>query len=157
MLALLAACGPILPATYTAEDLPALDSLDTEWGCGTGFWVGDAAQTVTIRFSYVGEGKPDRVTTLPHPDWQVHLIEGTDLYANWCDDVVEEGEPVAVEHWNLEIVEGRLVLDADPPERFGGGPLTMEAIDLVVALPDGTPQALGSISVTNSMWGFFAG
>lgn len=157
VLILVTACGSVLPATYSAEDLPDLASLTEEWGCGTGFYASDPGQTVTLRLSYSGEGDPPAAVELPDPNWQAVLVEGTDLYANWCDDVVEADEPTPVEHWELPVVSGSLVIVGDPPEPFTGGELSVEAADLVVELPDGSEAPLGSIDITNPMWGFFAG
>ncbi len=151
------ACGSILPATYRADDLPDLTSLTEEWGCGHGFWVGDAGQTVSLRISFLGEGSPPRQVELPHPDWEVNLIEGTDLFANWCDDVVEPDEPTPIRHWTLPVVGGHLELLGEPPEDFSGDSLGVRATDLMVELPDGDVVPLGSIEITNPLWGFFAG
>lgn len=154
---LVVACGSVRPASYAAEDLPDLATLTEEWGCGHGFRVSDPSQTVTVRLSYRGEGPPPPQASLPHPDWEAALIEGTDLYANWCDDVIEPDEPTPVEHWHLEIVGGRLEVVGEVPEDFTGGSLQLSATDLMVQLPDGEVVPLGSIDITNPMWGFFAG
>lgn len=153
----LGACGSVLPATYSADDLPELSTLDETWGCGWGFWAGTADQTVALRFSYNGESEPDTEIELPDPEWSATLIEGTDLYANWCDDVIEENEPTPVEHWSLPITGGTLTIDGAIPAPFEGGQLSVHATDLVVELPDGTTAPLGSTTITNQSWGFFAG
>lgn len=157
LLALMTACSSVVPATYRADDLPEPAALTEEWGCGHGFFISDPDQTVTLRLSYLGEGDPTREVDLPDPDWEARLIEGTDLYANWCDDVIEADEPTPVEHWSLELTGGHLRVVGALPEPFSGGRLSVEATDLVVELPDGTEARWGSIEITNPMWGFFAG
>jgi hypothetical protein len=156
-LVLIVACGSVLPATYSADDLPDPASLSEEWGCGTGFWASDPGETVALRLAYQGEGQPDAEVQLPHADWEAVFVEGSDLYANWCDDVIESDEPTPVEHWELPVVAGTLVLIGEPPEPFTGGELSVRASDLVVELPDGSEAPLGSFEITNPMWGFFAG
>jgi hypothetical protein len=151
------ACNSVLPATYQAEDLPEVTSLTEEWGCGHGFYVSDTDQTVTLRLTYLGQGPPQPEVDLPDPDWEAVLIEGTDLYSNWWDDVIEADEPTPTEHWALEVVGGHLRIVGEPPDEFTGGSLSLEATDLVVELPSGDVVLLGSIDISNSMWGFVAG
>lgn len=158
LLALLAmACGSVMPARLAPEDLPAPTDLTEEWGCGHGFWVGDPEQTQALRFSYRGEGPPKEIVELPHPDWDGVLELGTDLFANWCDDVIETDEPTPVTHWSLEIVSGGLELVGEVPEDYSGGSLAVVASDLGVEMPDGQVVPLGSMEITNPNWGFFAG
>lgn len=154
---LIAACGAVLPTTYTASDLPDPTELTEEWGCGYGFWLGNPDQTAALRFAYRGDGPPEVEVELPSADWQATLIQGTDLYSNWCDDVVEAGEPVPVEHWALEVVGGHLSIVGEPPPPFEGGTMELRAVGLVVELPDGSEARLGDVTVVNPSWGFLAG
>jgi hypothetical protein len=153
----LAACSAVLPAGYSESDLPDLDELTLEWGCGHGFWVSDEDQTVALKFAYNGQGEPEREVDLPHPHWDVSLVEGTDLFSNWCDDVIEPDEPVAVEHWNMPVVGGHLSIDGEVGEPFSGGEMSVWARDLRVELIGGEVVPLGDIRIINPMWGFFAG
>ncbi|CAN5891364.1 hypothetical protein BH23ACT5_BH23ACT5_03600 [soil metagenome] len=154
----IAACSAVLPATYSESDLPDLGALTIEWGCGHGFWASNPPQTVALRFAYQGEGgAPTPEIDLPHPEWEATLVEGTDLFANWCDDVIETDEPVPVEHWNLTVVAGHLSIEGDPGEQFSGGSMSVSATGLKVELVDGTVVDLGDIDISNPMWGFFAG
>lgn len=148
--------------TETAPDptIPPLDSLTTEWSCGRGFWVSNVQQTAALHIAYRGEGPPDREIRLPHPDWKAEVVRGTNLHANWCDDVMEPGEPVAEEHSRLPVAAGELALVGDIPQDTGGGggqTATVEASDLEVELADGTREQLGSITITNSHWGLIPG
>lgn len=153
----LAACGSVLPAGYRASDLPDPARLTEEWGCGQGFWLGDGEQTEALRIQYLGEGPPPQLSQLPSPDWEVRIIEGTDLYANWCDDVIEPDEPSPVEHWNLLVVGGELRVEGEVPEPFSGGELRFSAVDLKVELPDGSVVEWGDVSGANPSWGMMAG
>lgn len=157
LLVLVVACGSILPATLGADDLPDLNGLEREWECGHGFWVGTEDQTAALRFHFGGE-TPAPEVTLPDPDWEAVMLIGTDLYAEWCTDVIVDGEPVPVVHWELPIVAGRLVIDGEPPSApFESTVLTVEASGLVVELPDGQRVPLGTITITNRSWGLLPG
>jgi hypothetical protein len=151
------ACSGVLPTTYTAADLPDPAEFTEEWGCGYGFWLGNPDQTAALRFAYRGDGPPEAEVDLPSADWRVTLIEGTDLYANWCDDVIEAGEPTPVEHRVIEVVGGHLSIVGAPPPPFEGGTMELRAVDLVVELPDGRDARLGNVTAVNPSWGFLAG
>lgn len=153
----LGGCGP---GTIGTPTIPPLQSLTTEWSCGTGFWVSNPQQTAALHLAYRGEGDPDREIRLPHPDWKAEVVQGTSLHANWCDDVMEPGEPTAEEHSRLAVVAGKLVLVGGIPRDTGGGggqSATVEASDLEVQLTDGTRELWGSIVITNSHWGLIPG
>lgn len=151
------ACSAVLPTTYTAADLPDPAELTEEWGCGHGFWLGNPDQTAALRFAYGGDGPPESEVDLPSADWRVTLIEGIDLYANWCDDVIEAGEPTPVEHQVVEAVGGHLSILGVPPPPFEEGTMELRAVDLVVELPDGSDAPLGEVTVINPSWGLLAG
>lgn len=160
----LGGCGPgttgLSTTAGTEPAIPPLESLTTEWSCGKGFWVSNARQTAALHIAYRGKGDPDRQIRLPHPDWTAEVLQGTHLHANWCDDVMEPGEPTAEEHSRLPVVEGELVLVGGiPPDTGGGGgqSATVEASDLEVELPDETREQWGSITITNSHWGLIPG
>lgn len=153
----LSACGSVLPDSLAEADLPEPAVLTQEWGCGFGFWLSNADQSVALRLAYTGEGSPPATTQLPSPLWEARLIIGTDLYANWCDDVIEADEPTPVEHWVLPVVGGRIDVEGEAPEPFSGGELTFTADALVVELPDGTQVTWGDVAGRNSSWGFMAG
>ncbi len=150
---LLSACG----TTSGVGDVADLDTLSETYGCGFGFWVGNPEQTTALRFAYEGEGTPSESATLPDADWRVELIDGRDLYANWCDDVVEPDEPEPRQVRVLPVVSGSLRIVGEPPRPFEGGPLTLQATDLAVDVGDGERRELGRIEIENPSWGFLAG
>lgn len=154
-LSALSACSSF-PSGSPGSDLPDLETLTEEWGCGFGFWVSDPDQTASLRIAYIGNGRPSSAT-LPSPDWDVQLIEGTDLFANWCDDVLEEGEPTPEILRELPVARGALEIVGEPPEPFSGAPLTVRASGLAVELPSGDVAPLGDIVITNEAFGFMAG
>jgi hypothetical protein len=150
---LLAACG----TTSGVGDIADIATLTETYGCGTGFWVGNPDQTTALRIGYSGEGPPPALVSLPNPAWQAELVDGRDLYANWCDDVIEPDEPEPQRVRVLPIVSGNLEIIGEAPEPFNGGPLSLRATDLVIDVGDGETHTLGDIEIDNPSWGFFAG
>jgi predicted small secreted protein len=151
---LVAACGT---TTSGVGDIADLGTLTETYGCGTGFWIGNADQTTALRIAYQGEGPPPASVTLPDPAWDAEMVDGRDLYANWCDDVIEPGEPEPQEARVLPVVSGELEVLGVPPAQFQGGSLTVRATDLVIDIGDGKTHTLGDVEIENSSWGFFAG
>jgi hypothetical protein len=150
---LIAACG----TTSGVGDIADLESLTESYGCGTGFWVGNPEQTTALRIGYMGDGPPPATVSLPDPAWDAELVDGQDLYANWCDDVVEPGEPEPRQARVLPVVAGTLEIIGEPPQQFEGGVLGVRATGLVIDVGDGETHLLGDIEIVNPSWGFFAG
>lgn len=128
--------------------------LHDEYGCGYGFAVADADQTVSMVVSFIDidweTGPEPGVHDLAAMDGAVHF--GADLMANWCDDVIEDGEPEPIVDETWEIVSGSLDL-SQTDNRLAIGVFT----DVVAVDADGHEHELGTIEVANGMWGFFAG
>lgn len=127
------ACG------VTASNPPEAPELTVEYGCGFGFYLGSDDQTaglfITLSDFDVGQsGDIPESSTLTSDIWRAELQFGADLFANWCDDVIEPGEPEpeVEERWEVS------------------GGLETEA-------PSGERLALGDIEVENGFWGCFAG
>lgn len=144
---------------YELVDIePVADGLDAfldgEYGCGYGFALANAGQTVSMAVSFVGvdweTGPATGTYDLADVDGAVRF--GTDLMANWCDDVIEVGEPEPEvdETWN--IVSGTLELSVTD-NRLATGTFT----DVVAVDADGIEHDFGDVVVANGMWGFFAG
>lgn len=156
------ACGSPEAVTSTSVEpasssVPDLATLTEEWGCGNGFYVGNPGQTSALRLQFTGDELTETEIDLPDPAWSAVLIHGTNLYANWCDDVIEANEPTPREHETISIAGGHLSIVGEIPEPFTGGTLVVEATDLEVVRPDGTTAVLGDITITNRAWGVFAG
>jgi hypothetical protein len=78
---------------------------------------------------------------------------GSDLFANWCDDVMEEGEPIPVVDSVWSVVTGTLtVAEADSPNARQG---VLE--DVVIESPAGDRVEIAAIVVTNDGYGLFVG
>lgn len=153
MAMIVAACGT---TTSGVGDIANLDSLTESYGCGTGFWIGNADETTALWISYTGT-MPPRSTSLPDPDWSVRMIDGRDLFANWCDDVIEEGEATPVEIRVLPVIGGDLEIIGDAPAQFESAPLKLSATDLVLDVGNGETHDLGDVEIENPSFGFFAG
>ena len=152
---LLTACG--WSSDTGTGDIAPLDELTETYGCGYGFWVGNAAQTTALRFQYLGDDGQASDADLPSDMWIVEMLDGQNLYANWCDDVVEPGEPEPLVVRRLSVVDGTLTVIGDPPAPFDGGELTLRAEGLVLETPDGEMVELGNITIENPTYGSFAG
>jgi hypothetical protein len=156
---LVVACG----GTSQPRALEGLELAELEtYGCGYGFWLGTAEQDVAIHLAVtdpqaVASGELARETTLPDEDWRAAVQHGRDLFANWCDDVLEPGEatPDVEEEW--PITGGTITLGDGAVDQPCPGELTASVTELEVTAPDGTTIALGSGEVGNEAWGCFAG
>jgi hypothetical protein len=145
---------------YELVDLqPVSDALDAflvdEYGCGYGFAIAGEHQTASMIVGFVDvedieTGPVPGTYDLAELDGSVDF--GTDLMANWCDDVIEPGEPEAYVAETWDLVGGTLELTiAD--NRLALGTFT----DLVAVDRGGARHHLGDVDVSNGMWGFLAG
>jgi len=158
----LAACDAA-PAATSLPDAPDVSGLVVEWGCGRGLWLGNEAGTVALRLQPGEDGRNLAVgSTYPvaatgeETAWSGALLTGRDLYANWCDDVIEENEPEPVvdEEWRL--VAGTVEPVALPPG-VECGQAEAWVRELVVESADGVRVEIGDLLVGNDTWGCFAG
>lgn len=129
-----------------------------EYGCGYGFHVGSADQTAGLFLDYNdwdAAGSDDLSPDLAGEEWTAELRFGADLFANWCDDVLEpdEPEPVVDEVW---LVSGRIEVDT-LPEGMCGGAATATLSDVTARSDEGGTISLGDMEVGNDAWGCFAG
>lgn len=140
----------------TSGEAPSLATLTETYGCGYGFWIGNPQQTAALRFQYNGDEQPERVVVLPDGAWSVQWVEGEDLYANWCDDVIEVDEPTSVVVRTAPITGGTITW-IDRPEDADVGTATIQVEGLEVSLGSGEVVELGDDIITNDMYGFYAG
>lgn len=149
-----------LTACSETDTSSVAPELTEEYGCGFGFYVGDADQTTGLFVFYEdmsGAMAGDVVETadLPSESWRAVLDEGSDLFANWCDDVLEPDEPTpeVVETWE---VSGSIEV-VSLPEAGQCGPATARLTDLVATDSEGATMSLGDLELTNEAWGCLAG
>lgn len=144
---------------------PGADQLDLaameEYGCGFGFWLGSPDGEVAVRLAAddqaVVEDELAQETTLPDPDWDATVLIGEDLYANWCDDVLEPGEPEPTVDDQWPVTAGTITLDGPAPADVCPHEVRATASGLEATRPDGTTVELGGRELTNDTWGCFAG
>lgn len=156
------ACGD---ATETGPEpaLPDIAGLTVEWGCGYGFWLGNDEQTVALRFEAldaadlaVGETYPAASAADETAIWLGSLHLGRDLYANWCDDVIEPNEPEPVLEGRWTVTDGTVEVIALPaPNECGAARAWLRG--LAAEAEDGRSIDIGDLLVTNTAWGCFAG
>jgi hypothetical protein len=145
----------------TGSPESGVDSVDLteDWGCGYGFAVSDKAQEALLSVYYDGGSKQvDGTVFLPDAAWEAQLQVGTNLAANWCNDVIMDPQAEVDETW--KVVEGTLTFAGEVPPVDGATarqPVRAELTGVVVESPDGERVELGDISLANDGWGFFAG
>lgn len=128
-------------------------------GCGHGFYLGAPDQTAGLfllsNLDMTEAASASGTFQLPGDEWTAELNFGRDLFANWCDDVIEPGEPESAveESWQVEGVLQVVSLPA-----VGECGEARAALQQAVAVgPDGSTSELGDIDLINESWGCFAG
>lgn len=152
---LLSGCGG-----HDGAAFPDLSRLEDDRGCGYGFARSDAAQTMALVVSHPGALGPELLATptvtvtLPDPAWRAEVWVGEDLFSNWCDDLVEAGEPTPriARRWPLRA--GRLEISL--PDLADAGRAEGRLEGAVVEV-DGDDRTLPTVELTNAEWGRFAG
>lgn len=147
---------PAAPGEVATLDVDLSDT----YGCGAGVHAGTAGQHVALHVNYLA-GDPEPAggpsdATLPDPAWDVNVRIGRDLFANWCDDVIEPGEPEPQVNQEWPAVSGSLRI-LDQPGEGCPAVATIAVVDLVVQRPDGRLVAVPDLTITNDAWGCFAG
>lgn len=152
----------VIVAVACSDAAPTVEppELTEEFGCGFGFYVGDASQNNGLFVVYEdmsGAMAGDVATTsdLTSGVWTARLDRGSDVFANWCDDVLEPDEPTPAVDETWEVSGSIEVLTL--PEGGQCGPATARLTDLVAHNDEGETFDLGDIDVTNEFWGCFAG
>lgn len=134
--------------------------LADDYGCGLGFSVASADQHFALLFSpeIEGAGTPAGVS-LPDADWAATLVVGRDLMSNWCDDVVEPGEPEPVVYARWSVTVGSLAFDPplDQTGRCDGTDVRAAVTGLRATRADGSEIEIADRTIFNSAYGCFAG
>jgi hypothetical protein len=127
----------------------AVDKFMTDhYGCGYGFAAASPDQTASFQVFF--ESDPSTGTyDLAEAEF-AEVRFGTDLMANWCDDVIEIDEPEARVDERWTIVGGTVTITI-------AGQTTGELRDIVARTADGRDYPLGNATITNTAWGQFAG
>jgi hypothetical protein len=133
---------------------PVAQFMDVEYGCGFGFWTGSDEQTAGMFVSLdLDFGNPVLADSYDLADLSSAEIRfGADLFANWCDDVIEQDEPTAQidETWTINGGTVTVTQNSD-------NSVTGVFADVTAQTPSGEMVELGLATVTNDAWGLFAG
>jgi hypothetical protein len=155
LVVLLAACsddGGETAVTTTEPPGPTTSvvppELSEHYACGYGVAVGSPDQTAGL-FVYGIEADPPTETDLASDAWYADYRTGTNLFANWCTDLITD--PQAEFDEGIQVTGGTIEL-VDVPEACGP-PATVELHDVVLA--DG--RELGNFTVEATGWACFAG
>lgn len=151
----LVACGT------TTSGPPQPPELTEEYGCGFGFYLGNEDETAGLFVTFVDydtgvSGDVPALSSLSDDIWGARLQFGADLFANWCDDVIEPGEPEPeiAETWD---VSGTIeIIELPEPGTCGPTRALLTDIEAQSSDADGV-LSLGDFEVENGFWGCFAG
>lgn len=138
-------------------------ALADDYGCGYGFAKSSADQTLSLVITWTGGFTADPTSPagpvgLPAADWEAEIRTGADLFANWCDDVIEIDEPTPVTTSEWSIVAGTLTITSDLPlSTDGQGTTTATLSGAVAESATGEQVTLDDIGLVNTCWGCFAG
>ncbi|MGD2103158.1 MAG: hypothetical protein PVG83_13075 [Acidimicrobiia bacterium] len=155
-----AAVISLTACSKAASAPPEPSELTVSHGCGYGFALGDEEQRVGLVLTFLDfeaatAGEVGSEFVLPDAVWDADLVFGYDLFSNWCDDVIEPDEPEVVIEKAFS-VWGRLVID-QLPEAGTCGLASGTLLDASYMDDVDRRVELGDISLSNELWGCFAG
>ena len=155
------ALEPYDPADTTVEIDAA--ALTDDYGCGYGFEKGSADQTLRLSLTWVAGFDADAEAlsspvNFPDTAWNATVTTGTDLYANYCDDLILVDEPTPVVSSTWTLVEGTLTIGSDTmPNADEVADVRATLTAAVVESATGDRVDLGDVELHNTCWGCFAG
>ncbi len=149
------------PATLTVDDQRAAIAgadFTEHWPCGRG-WAGSTAdQRIGIMIYQVDDMQPTPgpVLGLPDPGWTADVVVGKHLFANHCNDAIEEWMPTpnVVARYPLSgtvTLEDPAPSNSEPPAMVGAV-LTDGYADI-----DGVAVPLRNVQLRNEAYNAFAG
>lgn len=137
------------------------EGFTVDHGCGFGFAKGSDAQDLGLIIFSTGpydEAGPDLAApiVLPNDDWSAEVQTGADLFSNWCDDAVEEDDPIPRIDTTWTVTSGTITVTAIEPAGAGAS-VDATLAGLVLESADGERLELKPIQLSNELWGIFAG
>ena len=150
------------PQAQPSETAFSADRFVDHYGCGHGFAIGSDGQDLGLTIHFAGdysEGGPDVSSPVewPNADWVGEVWVGSDLFSNWCNDMVLETDPVPAIAQSWTIVHGVLNVSTTSGVDCDGTTVTGELTDAVLRSEAGEELALDTLSLRNDAWGCFAG
>lgn len=160
LIGVLAAAIALASCSSEGSGPPQLPELTVSFGCGHGFAAGDVEQRAGLVLTFLDfeaatSGDVGTEYVLPDAAWDVDLVFGSDLFSNWCDDVIEPDEPEVVIDRSYS-VRGNLVI-SELPEPGTCGPATGTLFDASYTNELDETVSLGDFDLRNDFWGCFAG
>lgn len=151
------------PASGPAGPPPelAVPALSEDLPCGFLLGAADVGQTSLLMFTLndttSGSGPLPVRSAVADDVWTARFERGSDLLANWCDDVVEPGESTrqVTEEW--PVVNGIIEVTRQPSGDGSCGVVEATLSGLVIERPDGERVGFGDMLLVNPSWGCVAG
>ena len=168
-------CGPELREVAVFDDLaPAFDpaeltvgdfvdiveaaEFDQQWPCGRGWATSTPDQRVGLLIYQIDDQQPTPgdLVELPNPGWTAELVIGKHLFANHCNDAIEEWMPQPARVAQFAVAGAVILHDAAPdvtdPPAAVTATLAAASIDI-----DGRRISLPDIELRNERYNAFAG
>jgi len=150
--------GVTVVSLETIPDSVDVSLLADDYGCGYGFAKGSADQSLAVRISSKDSGPGDGPAiqgpiTLPDPSWTAEVVDGANLFSNWCNDVIQTSDPIPVTIQTWTIVAGTLTINQLAADGSTTGLLT----GAIAESSTGVRVPLDDIALANDCWGCFAG
>lgn len=144
-----------------ANQAVATADLTESWGCGYGFAASNPEQTVGLVLTRVDNEPPaaDELTVdLSGPSWQGQVWVGTNLFANWCNDVIDGSQLTSQVDETWPVVAGTLTIVPPTGTACSSDVIVAATVeDLTVVASNGSSITHQPLELTNDAWGCFAG
>lgn len=151
----------VVPVVAELPGGPTIEAsvFTVDYGCGHGFAKGSEDQTTGFVMFFTGEWSEDG-PSLAEPidltttdEWSATISVGADLFATWCDDAIEEDDPVPQIDAEYRIVQGLLNGTVD------GNTASATLSNIVAEAVSGSGDVveISELQLVNDSWGFFAG
>ncbi len=142
-------------------DEPVIDPtlLVDHYGCGYLFALGSPTEDLALQIMWRGGTAPNVSSAVQFPSdrWLGELRSGSDLFANWCDDVIEVDDPTPVVDRTWNLTAGTLTIGAIGEGGICLGSVSASLEDAVVEGASGELLELGDLELVNDSFGCFAG
>lgn len=144
----------------TQTDVGA-ERFTVDHGCGFGFAKGSDEQDLGLIIFFTGPYTPagpdlSEPIVLPDGQWSAEVQAGADLFADWCDDAIEEDDPIPRIDRTWTVIEGTITVTAIEPAADVAR-VEAKLAGAVLESTDGERLELEPVVLVNDLWGFFAG
>lgn len=138
-----------------------LPELSETYSCQYGFYLGNVSQTVGLFVTYqdyeaAQQGDITMTSDIDGDVWKAELQFGSNLFANWCDDVLEADEPRSEVDMTWD-VSGVIEVTELDDSGCGRGSARASLSDLIATDSEGETIELPDLQVENEAWGCIPG